>query len=132
MARSISRQSQIYGPNADGSPKLWGPYSVDSFTKADTSGLRWTATVEGWPADAALLLFSVRLQWSDGTWMAWSIYGGRLNPDGTPMTTISNKVDVPRISDGNGGTQKAEVASGTLSLTSYHAVQTAISLSAEK
>jgi len=131
MARKMQLPSSLYEPNPDGSPRQYGPVSVDGLTKANTTALKWTATVEGWPTDNTVHLFTLRCEWNDGTAAEWPVNGGRHNRDGTPATEISEMVYVPIITDpATGKPGKTDVASGTMTLWAYSPFQTTFTLEA--
>jgi hypothetical protein len=131
MPRTFSAPSTEYVPNPGGSPRDYGPLVVDRFTRDDTSALVWTATVEGWPDDPTQHLFTVRCEWSDGSYAEWPVHGGRRNRDGTPATLISERVNVPEVGgDGPLAGRKADVVSGSMTLRVYAPFRTAFTLAA--
>jgi len=131
MARSFSYGPADFAPNADGTPQVYPDFAVDRFTRADTSALEWTAAVDpSWPTDPSVLIFTVRCVWDNGDNAEWRVTGGRRNRDGTPATVIRERIYVPQVNDGSGGSAKVAVASGTMTLTAYVPFRSTFTLAA--
>ncbi len=123
MARSRVQPEADYVPNADGTPRTYGPFPVDSFTNANTSALRWAATVVGWPTDRTLLLFKVTLRWSNGDNATWPVYGGPVDRQGNAYTSVGGSIGVP-VGNGNA------VSTGDISVVAHAPFRTSFSLEA--
>lgn len=130
MPRTLSRVSQLYVPSADDTPRIYGPYSVDSFTNATTTGLRWIATVEGWPADPLKLLFKVRLAWDNGGAITSWIFGSPRDQQGNLLSQVGATLDLLLVPDANGQLVKAATVGGSIAIEVHTAVQTTLSLEA--
>ncbi len=110
---------------------VYGPYSVDGFTKGDASALEWTATIEGWPTDPTVKLATVTVRWNTGASASFTFHGGPyLREDGSPAVTMRNSFGVPVESDGNGRAVKSTVASGAITIEVFTAIRTAITFAA--
>lgn len=108
-------------PSRNYSPGVYGPFSVDGFTEADTTKLRVTMTAEAWPDVPKVA--DVTLTWGNGTGASFGIAGRSLNRDGTLRSTVVLEVDVPRDAGG-------QVSSGTASMTVHSSFRTAITIQA--
>jgi hypothetical protein len=77
MARTLTRASQVYQPG------LYGPFSVDGFTNADTERLVATLTVEGWPDDPVVMVVTLThsinagIPFGEVCWQVSSIANGK-------------------------------------------------------
>jgi hypothetical protein len=118
MARTFSRPSTFYQPG------VYGPFSLDSITNANTDALVATFTVEGWPQDVDPLLV-VQVRWDSGAGGDFAIAGRQVNRDGTPRSLVTLRVDVPQRANG-----KAAVAGGSITVEAKAALTTAITFSA--
>ncbi len=126
MPRSFSRAEQGYAPNTNGTPRVYGPFALDSFTRDDTDLIEWTATVVDWPPDQGLVLAEARVSWNIGYESMQPICGGPRMKDGTPMALKRERVWVPR----EGPAGKGGVVSGSVTLTVHVAFRTALAAQA--
>lgn len=108
----------------DYAPGDYGPFSVDGFTRNDTEYLELTFTVTpSWPVSDALITGTIF--WDTGAGGGFTIPSPPRNRDGTLRDTASLRLKVHRVEGG-----KANVASGTVSLTLAAPIRTAITLAA--
>ena len=120
MPKTLSRPSQLYQPG------VYGPFSVDQITNANTAALEWSASIENWPTDPTTLLLKARLLWDSGGGATWWIFGGRKNRDGTPATEIRERVYVPVELDDTGNIRKGNVAGGSMQIEVFVPLRSAI------
>ena len=124
MARSLSRASQLYPVNT------YGPFPIDSFTQANTSALRWTLSVENWPANPLTTLARVTTKWSNGAGSITVINGSPRNPDGTLATEISGTISPLLVADANGNPVRAPMNGATILVEVLVPLRTAVTLEA--
>lgn len=128
MPRRMQIAAALYEPNPDGTPRQYGPFQLNQFTNANTDALAITASVEpDWPNDTGIHLFRVRAEWDTGDAAEWIVHGGLRNRDGTPATSITLRVEVPR--EGN-QSRKAGVAAGNVTMWALHPFTTAFTIEA--
>lgn len=123
MARDFDQPARNYTPNADGSPREFGPFSVDSLTENDTDFLLLTITPDGaWPTASPLVTGSVL--WSDGSGSGFELNAPHRDRAGNVLPAYTHRFDVRRLS----GRRKSVIASGTISLIVHAACRVAVSL----
>ncbi len=111
MARTFSRPQQSYPAGT------YGPFSVDSFTNANTDRLVLDLTVVGWPN--ATPLMQIEILWDTGGGARFDVSGPQVLP------SVSFGVSVPK----DGG-QKRNVSGGTVTIRTFATITTAINLGA--
>ena len=124
MARTFSIASQVYPAGTH------GPFSIDSFTAATTSGLRWTLTVEGWPTNPAQALARITVKWGNGAGLISTINGSPRNSDGTAATIITGDIGHLLVADGNGDPIRASSTGATILVEVFVPIRTAATLTA--
>ena len=120
MPRVFQRAVQNYAPGT------YGGFSIDGFTRDDTSALKFSITVEDvadWPGVAPLITGS--LLWDTGAGMPINL-PGTAPIRGDPLVRYV-QVDVPRSADAGG---KVVVANGTLTLTLHAPFRCALKVEA--
>ncbi len=97
---------------------VYGPFSVDSFTSANTDRLVLTLTASGaWPTADPML--RIDMAWSNGTTWSDTIPGPQPN---NPLTWA---LGIPKVGDG-----KVAVVSGQITITTFVATTCGGSLQA--
>lgn len=123
MARTLTRNSQAYAPGT------FGPFSIDSFTSANTDKIEVVMTnVNNWPVVAGgPPLFTLTIKWNTGEGGIFREFAVlHTEKDGTtPQTQVTYGSMVPRRATG-----KAVVSSGTVSIESFRAFTTGITFRA--
>jgi hypothetical protein len=115
-----------YAPNANGTPRQYGPFRLDKLTEADTKELRLTFTIEpDWPNDTSVHLFRLRAEWDTGDAAEWIVHGGLKNRDGTPATTITLVMSVPLEGSER---KRAKITRGDVTIFVLHPFSTAVSV----
>lgn len=120
MARTFNRTERLY------TPAVYGPFSVDSFTRNDTDALKLTLTQVDWPENVKIM--DVTLAWDTGEFAKFDVWLTR-DINGNIRPSVSFVVSVPRARE-NGVLQKRGVASGAVTIDLHQSIRTAISLEA--
>lgn len=115
MAKTFNLAARNYAAGT------YGPFSVDGFTQSDTDWLELSLTVENWPAGSPVVTGQMR--WDSGDGADFAFHHPTTNRDGTPRTKHTVRVSVPQTSHG-----KADVVSGTVTLTLVQPLRTAVSV----
>lgn len=127
MARTRNIPSNLYAPGA------YGPFSIDSFTKANASGIEVELTVESWPATPEILATLV-IQTDSGARVHVYVPSGPKNRDGTDASTLLLKLGFPADGEVIDGVPQPPVTRETtnsdVSVTVHAAFQTAITIRA--
>jgi hypothetical protein len=123
MARTRQFASRLYAVG------VYGPFAVDGFTRADTSALTVTMSVENWP-DVPILAV-VTVMWGDGSGARFTVPGRPRNRDGSLRASVVLRIAVPVERDQDGVAGKADVASGTVTVDLRAPARTAMTVAAE-
>lgn len=118
MARSRTISERLYLPGS------YGPFSVDSFTSANTERLELRLTQVNWPEGVPLM--RIQIAWDSGDAATFEVAG--VTPDietGEPLSQVNFWFTVPRTSSG-----KRNVAGGSVSVELYQLLRTAITVTA--
>lgn len=127
MARTLTQTSRVYAPGT------YGPFSINSFTKANASRIEAELTVESWPATPPVLA-TIVVQTDSGARMEINVPAAPKNRDGSPATVFRPSITFP--ADGvvlDGVPQPPvtrETTGATVSVTVHAAFRTAITVRA--
>jgi hypothetical protein len=102
---------------------VYGPFPIDAFTKDDASQIVATMTVEGWPDVSPLMV--VELAWDSGGKATFDVSGEQRDENGQLMPEVSFSFSIPRQ-----GGDKRQVGGGSVTVTTFAALRTAITLAA--
>lgn len=123
MPRTRSLPEKRYAPG------VYGPFTVDNLTNANTAAIEFTMTVGAdWPADQSAPAVRVTMLWDTGGGGAWTYNGGPRNQDGTPRTLIRETVPVIPEADNEGILRKRAIAGGNLTVEVFQPLTTALTL----
>ena len=123
MARTFSAPLQTYQPG------VYGPYSVNQLTNANTDRLEVRMTIgPDWPKDPNQAVVRIDALWDTGGGASWTFNGDLKNQDQTPRTEILVWVQVPVEGDGAGGVQKGQVGGGNVRFEVFAPITTAVTL----
>jgi len=126
MARDPFVPFANYAPNANGTPRAYGPFAVDSMTRDDTDYLLLTITPDGpWPT--ANPLVTGAMTWSDGSGSGFELISPVRNRFGEIMPSFTRSFKVRRIGNEN---VKSPVISGSLSFLVHAACRVSVRLQA--
>lgn len=117
MARTFNRNARNYPAG------LFGPFSIDSFTKNDTDVIEVRLSVESWPTASPLLI--IKIQWDTGESLEFVQDWPVEDKFGNPLTECVYRADVPHVASG-----KRNVVGGTISGELFQPIRTAISVAA--
>lgn len=110
MARTLSRNSRLYDSGS------YGPFSIDSFTNANSEYLLLTLTNESWPNVSGLL--DIRLTWNTGE-------GARFIIPGSSISPVVLQVPIPKLLS-----EKRQVSSATAIIVVLQTLRTAFTFQA--
>lgn len=117
MDRTFSRNQQTYPAG------VYGPFSIDSFTRDSANEIVATMTVVGWPVASPLMI--VELAWDTGGKAVFDVSGPQVDQDGNPLSIVDFRFSIPRE-----GGAKRQVSGGTVKVTTFAPITTAITLAA--
>lgn len=117
MSRTFSLGERQYKPG------VYGPFPVDSFTRGSASRLDVTLSVVGWPNVSPLMV--VEIEFDTGGKATFDVSGEQRDGDGSLMPSVSFSFSIPR----DGGV-KRQVSGGAVTVTTFAAIRTAITLAA--
>lgn len=71
---------------------VYGPYSVDSFTNANTDALVLTLPTAGWPTEPGVAVLRASLVWDTGGGAAATFYSNPVDRAGQPLEFVVLRV----------------------------------------
>lgn len=117
------------------SERVWavGEYTdtVNQFNSNNTDMIVATLTRVSWPGTPDDNVARVEVTWSDGTQGFWELPGGQsVDKFGNPGNFSRISINIPEVSDGQGGKVKRSVNSGTFKLIVRQQLTSAITIEA--
>lgn len=126
MARDPFVPFANYAPNANGTPRAFGPFAVDGFTRDDTDYMLLTITPDGpWPT--AVPLVTGEMVWGDGSAQGFTLNAPFRSRMGEIMPSFVQRFPVRRTGNDN---VKSPVVSGELSFLVHAACRVSVRLQA--
>ena len=127
MARTLTQTSRVYAPGT------YGPFSIDSFTKANASRIEAELTVESWPVTPPVLA-TIVVQTDSGARMEVNVPAVPKNKDGSNATVFRVSIGFPADGTVAGGIPQPavtrETTNGDVTITVNAAFRTAITVRA--